>query len=273
MPLTLDTREWFNEGTYSDLTIKLSDGTDVKVHKIIVCRVNEYFRKLCGSESHFAVSCVSLSADCGNANVAYQESKQAVVELKEDDATALAVVLSHIYKLPVIDAVASTGTWRHWINLRTTADKYLESELSISADKKFRAVAFASEESDEIFDIIEMINNEMAHDESLVALGDKMRGENLQKLLKNDRFRANLESGGTAALWQVIDDLSFAAGLKERRHHLCASHETQVFLPPRGDKSGVGLCPLCQAQTSQFNRSSYADYSGGAFQSGRAAWI
>jgi hypothetical protein len=52
----MDTREWFGKGPYSDLTIKLSDGTEVKVHKVIVCQANEYFRKLCGPDSHFAVS-------------------------------------------------------------------------------------------------------------------------------------------------------------------------------------------------------------------------
>jgi len=52
----MDTREWFDEATFSDLTVRLSDGTEIKVQKIIVCRANEYFRKLCGPDSHFAVS-------------------------------------------------------------------------------------------------------------------------------------------------------------------------------------------------------------------------
>lgn len=52
----MDTREWFDEATFSDLTVRLSDGTEIKVQKIIVCRANEYFRKLCGPGSHFAVS-------------------------------------------------------------------------------------------------------------------------------------------------------------------------------------------------------------------------
>jgi hypothetical protein len=52
----MDVGEWFNKGDYSDLTIKLSNGSEVKVHKIIVCQQNEYFRKLCGPNSHFAVS-------------------------------------------------------------------------------------------------------------------------------------------------------------------------------------------------------------------------
>jgi hypothetical protein len=52
----MDTREWFDEATFSDLTVRLSDGTEIKVHKVIVCRENKYFRKLCGPDSQFAVS-------------------------------------------------------------------------------------------------------------------------------------------------------------------------------------------------------------------------
>lgn len=52
----MDTREWYNQPAYSDLTIKLGDGTEVKVHKIILCQSNDYFRKLCGPDSHFVVS-------------------------------------------------------------------------------------------------------------------------------------------------------------------------------------------------------------------------
>lgn len=59
----MDTREWFNESTYSDLSIKLSDGTEISVHKAIVCRANSYFGKLCGPGSLFAV-CASAQR-CG----------------------------------------------------------------------------------------------------------------------------------------------------------------------------------------------------------------
>lgn len=60
----MDTREWFDEDTYSDLKIKLSNGNEIKVHKAIVCRANEYFRKLCGPESHFAVGYIPPGNTC-----------------------------------------------------------------------------------------------------------------------------------------------------------------------------------------------------------------
>jgi hypothetical protein len=49
-------QELFSKPEYSDLTIKLVDGQELHVHKLIVCTHNDYFLKLCGPQSHFAVS-------------------------------------------------------------------------------------------------------------------------------------------------------------------------------------------------------------------------
>lgn len=38
-------KDYFNDPTFSDLTIRLSDRT-VKVHRIVLCRKSEYFDKL-----------------------------------------------------------------------------------------------------------------------------------------------------------------------------------------------------------------------------------
>jgi hypothetical protein len=56
--ISLDT--WFNKPGFSDLTIKLSDGREIHVHKIIVCARNAYFAKLTGPESQFAVSAMVM---------------------------------------------------------------------------------------------------------------------------------------------------------------------------------------------------------------------
>jgi len=50
---------WYDDAEYSDLTLKLSDGREVKVHKLVICKQNEYFRKLCGATSSFKVSASS----------------------------------------------------------------------------------------------------------------------------------------------------------------------------------------------------------------------
>jgi hypothetical protein len=46
---------WSNDADYSDLTLRLSDGREIKVHKLVICKQNEYFRKLCGVTSSFKV--------------------------------------------------------------------------------------------------------------------------------------------------------------------------------------------------------------------------
>lgn len=45
----------YNQESFSDLTLKLSNGATIKVHKAVICSQNEYFNKLCGPESRFAV--------------------------------------------------------------------------------------------------------------------------------------------------------------------------------------------------------------------------
>lgn len=53
----MDTCEWFDESTYSDLTIKLSNGTEIKVHKVIVVE-----------QMYTSASCVALVATSPSIN-------------------------------------------------------------------------------------------------------------------------------------------------------------------------------------------------------------
>jgi hypothetical protein len=52
----LTSSSWYNSPKWSDLSIRLSSGRSVHVHKMVLCSRNEYFNKLCGLESRFAVS-------------------------------------------------------------------------------------------------------------------------------------------------------------------------------------------------------------------------
>lgn len=156
------------------------------------------------------------------------------------------------------------------LSLRTTADKYLEPELSALADKTIRRIALESTKSDEIFDIIETIKSEMAYDESLVELGDRLRKDNLGILLKNDRFRAQLDDGGKETLWQVLDDLVFAADLVKKRYHLCETHKKDVFQEPSlgVNEKTTTRCTCCFIHGYYGHRG----FSGGQIQE-RTAWI
>lgn len=134
-------------------------------------------------------------------------------------------------------------------------------EVSKVADQVFRRLALASKDADTIFDIIESINNEMSYDESLVELAEQMREDNLGTLLEHDRFRKKLQSGGTEALWEVIDGLVFAAGMKKKRHHLCDHHMRQVFLEPSHGSKAVDACPFC-VQDTLFHPPAFTQYEG-----------
>ena len=39
--------ELYDNAEYSDLTIRLSDGSDIHVHKVIICTKNTALRRLC----------------------------------------------------------------------------------------------------------------------------------------------------------------------------------------------------------------------------------
>lgn len=176
-----------------------------------------------------------------------QEAKNRTIELKDDDPLAVTLVLRHIYKLPELEVSHPSSSWRLWLNVHLAADKYLEPELSTIAGQNFRRHALVCSDADEIFDLMEAIESEADHLELLVDLGAKLRENNMGKLLKNDRFRAQLDAGGKESLWQQLDELVFAADLEERRFALCHAHEHAIFLPRSGDdlQDSQGKCVMC----------------------------
>jgi hypothetical protein len=175
-----------------------------------------------------------------------QESKQDTVELKDDDPEALTMVLRHIYELLVVPNLANVVQWRTWLNIRVVANKYLEPKLEKMADEKYREAALACTDANEIFDVLDTIWTEMSHDESLVAFAEEIRRHNLGKLLKNARFREHLDRGGKEALWAQLDQLVFAADLRESRYALCVQHKARVFKSPESMPPGYAYrCSWC----------------------------
>lgn len=55
MAPTLDVSHLFNQDDYCDVTIKFS-GREIKSHRMVLCEQLDYFKKLCGPRSKFAVS-------------------------------------------------------------------------------------------------------------------------------------------------------------------------------------------------------------------------
>jgi hypothetical protein len=149
------------------------------------------------------------------------------------------------------------------LSLRATADKYLEPILSEEADKLFRLYAYVDLSGDNLFDMIEAINHEFQHEESLLEFANTLRKNNLGVLLKNERFRSQLDSGGKEMLWQVLDDLVFAADLKKKCHHLCIDHKDVVFQDVGMDGPVVAHCEVC-VQASNYWDIQHMDRSPGS---------
>ena len=171
--------------------------------------------------------------------------------MKDDDPDALRNVLRNIYQLPIEREVAGKEQWRFLLDLHQTADKYLEPQLSRQANSAFCAAVEQNVDADTILDIVEAINNEMAHDQKFVAFGENLRKNNLGILLKNDRFRARLDSGGKGAIWQQLDELAFAADLEKKRYYLCSDHFHTVFCEPApstDEETAEEHCAVCEAQ-------------------------
>ncbi|KAM0712234.1 hypothetical protein Q7P37_011328 [Cladosporium fusiforme] len=137
----MDTASLYNQERFSDLTLKLSNGVAIKVHKVILCSKSEYFNMLCGPESRFA------------------ERNQAIIELKEDDPEALEALIRHLYSThkaaDPLQAIKRNRSWRFWLTVRTTADKYLEPSLNDLASQAFRIIL--SEKSADANNLAEII--------------------------------------------------------------------------------------------------------------------
>lgn len=166
-----------------------------------------------------------------------------MLELKHDDPDALEHVLQHIYKIP-LSSRQDVKTWRHWLNVHLTADKYLESDLSAIARDEFTRIAHSQHDANEIFDIIEAINEEMKHDEGFLQLAHSLREFNIEALLGNERVCKKVDEDKDWR-WDIINSL-----IAHRKHGreqsivLCAHHINQVFEPGRKWQSRP--CSKCQ---------------------------
>jgi len=164
---------------------------------------------------------------------AAQEASQKVLELKHDDPDALEHVLQHIYSIPPPSSRQDVKAWRHWLDVHLTADKYLEFNLSAIARNEFTRVANSQRDSNEIFDILEAINDEMKHDEGFVQLAHSLREFNIEALLQNERVCKKVDEDKEWR-WEIIDSLiAHRNHSGERSIFLCEHHIEQVFEPGR----------------------------------------
>jgi hypothetical protein len=213
---------WYNNAEYSDLSVRLRDGREIKVHKIVVCNANDWFKKACGPGSHFTLrpSTFYVLARFRLTETS-QESTQDVIKLEEDDPDAIDTILRYIYKIPVAPRHSSSdeNPWRYWLDVYTTADKYLVPALSEHACKYFFDFARAERSLNEIADIIETLHTEMNHDNKIFKLAAELRKKHLRRLLQNKRYRETVQDD-QALMWEHVDQLLRTDG------------EVEVNVPP-----------------------------------------
>lgn len=75
----------------------------------------------------------------------------------------------------------------------------------------FQGRATACKNIDDICEILETIQRDMAHDKDLTTFATELREKNLERLLNCQRFRDTLKAGGNKALWEQIDELKLIA--------------------------------------------------------------
>ena len=138
----------------------------------------------------------------------FQESKQDVIELEDDDSDAMDTVLRHIYKSPIGPRHSSSGgnPWRFWLDVRITADKYLVPALSEQAFKYLFDFARSEKNLDEIADIVNTLQTEMSHDDKIFGLAAELRKKHLRNLLQNKRYREKIEDD-KALMWEHVDQV------------------------------------------------------------------
>jgi hypothetical protein len=170
---------------------------------------------------------------------ALQESKQKTVELKDDNPIALEQAPRYLYGLDLQES----DDWRFWMHLHVAADR-------------FCSTARVCDTAEEVFDILEAIHNDLSYNNVFVKLASELRGKHLIALLSNDRFRAQLDSGGKEALWQQLDELTsklMRTDIVEKGHYLCATHEATIFLKSSEAKGFKDRCYCCVASRGRHN--------------------
>lgn len=172
-----------------------------------------------------------------------QEATQPKIELKDDHTDAVDVVLRHIYKVPAYDD-ARDDSWRFWLDVHLTADKYLEFDLSGYARNMFMCAALDQQDTSVIMDIIEAIDSKMTHDKGCLKLVDEMIEKNIGALVQNHRF-CNKINENIDLRWKIINLL--VAGNRcgtVQSLFLCQACIMRLFVSGRGTEPRN--CMVCR---------------------------
>jgi hypothetical protein len=145
---------------------------------------------------------------------AVQEAGLAVMEFKEDDPDAIERILYHIYEVPPFPG--KEFSWRYWLNVHLTAEKYMEPELSAHARAEFIRVGYSQRKTDEIMEIMDTIYAQMGHDRPVLNLAHYLCLDNIMALLGDENFCKRVDEDRDLR-WKII---KFLVSQKEPRRDL-----------------------------------------------------
>ncbi|SMQ54862.1 unnamed protein product [Zymoseptoria tritici ST99CH_3D7] len=188
-PVGIDMSEHFKQDALSDVTLKFGN-REMKCHKIILVTRSEYFKKLCGPESRFA------------------EANQPVIELKEDDPTALEALLRYIYTFEYIDdAEKRKDDWLFHLNYYVVGCKYGFVPQANAAYTVFRKIVRSIQTPEAICDaIITLRQFQEVCPGAAPNTVQTLIKDNLQPLLKLEKFRTHIHAHEDI-LWSLMEKL------------------------------------------------------------------
>ena len=134
-----DMAPYYDNADFSDVTIKFG-GKEIKAHRMVLCAKSEYFKKALGPSSPFKVySKISRPWAIGLWLKQYQESKEGVLELHDDDPQALERMLRYLYRAKYPKGSAG-HEWEPHMNLVVVADKYAVAQLKTTAFDRVKKI-------------------------------------------------------------------------------------------------------------------------------------
>lgn len=149
--------------------------------------------------------------------------------------------MRHIYGYDyVVPESAQPTPWRFHLNLHIAADKYLFPTLSGQARTHFEQCASIDTHVDNVHAMIRAINSEVYHDQDLTQLAEKLRRDNLGRLIRHPPYRVDPERD-RIALWKTFDELVFAADLVEKKALQCPRHGIVL------NEKSSSACSLCSS--------------------------
>lgn len=164
--------ELYDNAECSDLTIRLSDGSDIYVHKVIICSKNTTLRRLC----QVCKPCCDFSSEMMLTR-SLSQNNLSILELADDDALAAEVLIRHLYEHKLDEL---KGHWSFWLDVRAVARKYGQKSLRSTTGAKLRQTILQlleDEEDGELLRFVAVIEQYHADDKCLSKIAKILRRE------------------------------------------------------------------------------------------------